>query len=163
MNEASIPIDKARDYCLSGKAVVILVNNLTKQSFKYKIRQDKVNDKLWYVNTLTDNPETSRPYLIGTIRNEYNVYEQARTDYNFYPVREYVQQVQIFKDVFKAMWQRIARGYWKNGSNEHEIYEILHDGNCGACGRPLTDPLSISLGLGPVCRKELQLQHNENC
>ena len=30
--------------------------------------------------------------------------------------------------------------------------EIWHEGSCGACGRPLTDPESIAIGLGPICR-----------
>jgi hypothetical protein len=30
-------------------------------------------------------------------------------------------------------------------------FHILHQGRCGKCARPLTDPVSIELGLGPVC------------
>jgi hypothetical protein len=30
--------------------------------------------------------------------------------------------------------------------------EVYHEGRCGRCGRPLTDPESIMSGLGPVCR-----------
>lgn len=30
----------------------------------------------------------------------------------------------------------------------------MHSGNCYACGRLLTDPRSIELGIGPVCRGE---------
>lgn len=33
---------------------------------------------------------------------------------------------------------------------------ILHEGMCGKCGRPLTDPVSIEYGLGPICRGEKQ-------
>lgn len=33
-------------------------------------------------------------------------------------------------------------------------YQIHHEGACGKCGRPLTDPISIITGLGPVCRGE---------
>ena len=33
-------------------------------------------------------------------------------------------------------------------------YQIHHEGACGKCGRPLTDPISIATGLGPVCRGE---------
>lgn len=29
--------------------------------------------------------------------------------------------------------------------------EIRHEGKCGRCGRPLTDPGSIDAGLGPDC------------
>jgi hypothetical protein len=31
--------------------------------------------------------------------------------------------------------------------------EFFHEGTCGRCGRALTDPVSIELGLGPTCRK----------
>lgn len=29
--------------------------------------------------------------------------------------------------------------------------EVWHDGSCGLCGRPLTTPESVALGIGPVC------------
>ena len=31
--------------------------------------------------------------------------------------------------------------------------EFWHAGKCGRCGRQLTDPTSIELGIGPECRK----------
>lgn len=30
-----------------------------------------------------------------------------------------------------------------------------HSGECGRCGRELTDPVSIEVGLGPVCRERM--------
>lgn len=35
--------------------------------------------------------------------------------------------------------------------------EFWHEGRCGRCGRPLTDPTSISSGLGPECRSKMGL------
>ncbi len=35
-----------------------------------------------------------------------------------------------------------------------ESLEVFHEGPCGKCGRRLTDPTSISVGLGPTCRGE---------
>ena len=32
-----------------------------------------------------------------------------------------------------------------------EALRVLHHGRCGRCGRKLTTPESIRLGLGPVC------------
>jgi hypothetical protein len=29
--------------------------------------------------------------------------------------------------------------------------DIYHEGKCGCCGRPLTNPESIETGIGPVC------------
>jgi hypothetical protein len=33
--------------------------------------------------------------------------------------------------------------------------EFWHEGQCAACGRQLTDPVSIESGFGPVCREKL--------
>jgi len=32
---------------------------------------------------------------------------------------------------------------------------VQHDDACGRCGRALTDPISVSTGLGPECRKHI--------
>jgi hypothetical protein len=46
---------------------------------------------------------------------------------------------------FEWVWSRLISG------EMHPELGIWHEGRCGACGRRLTDPLSISSGLGPVC------------
>lgn len=33
---------------------------------------------------------------------------------------------------------------------------IWHEGACGRCGRPLTDPESIARGIGPECIKKME-------
>lgn len=37
------------------------------------------------------------------------------------------------------------------------VAEFWHDGRCSACRRPLTDPTSVALGIGPICREKLGL------
>ena len=39
--------------------------------------------------------------------------------------------------------------------NFHIRMNIYHEGICGCCGRKLTDPSSIRLGIGPGCRRKL--------
>jgi len=34
-----------------------------------------------------------------------------------------------------------------------EGYQIRHEGKCGCCGRALTEPTSLTIGIGPECRK----------
>jgi Family of unknown function (DUF6011) len=36
---------------------------------------------------------------------------------------------------------------------------VYHHGKCGACGRDLTDPLSMYIGIGPTCRKRMRSQY----
>lgn len=42
---------------------------------------------------------------------------------------------------------------WKtlSGGKMHPELAVYHEGRCGACGRRLTTPRSISIGLGPTC------------
>lgn len=35
----------------------------------------------------------------------------------------------------------------------HPKFSFFHEGKCGRCGKPLTDPASIERGLGPTCFK----------
>jgi hypothetical protein len=49
---------------------------------------------------------------------------------------------------FMWVWKKLS------GGEEHPELGIWHEGRCGRCRRRLTDPTSISLGLGPKCRGE---------
>lgn len=60
----------------------------------------------------------------------------------------YPYKVEPTEDMRKFAW------FFKqlNNGTLPEHIQIMHHGKCGACGRPLTDPLSIQLGIGPKCR-----------
>lgn len=47
---------------------------------------------------------------------------------------------------FAWCWAKLS------GGSMPETLEVFHEGRCGKCGRRLTDPTSISVGLGPTCR-----------
>lgn len=51
--------------------------------------------------------------------------------------------------VFEVVWDRLTKGTLP------DCVEIWHEGRCGRCGRPLTDPDSIKSGIGPVCREKM--------
>lgn len=44
--------------------------------------------------------------------------------------------------------------YINSGKELPAGYDIHHEGRCCRCGRELTDPESVNLGIGPHCRKE---------
>ena len=46
---------------------------------------------------------------------------------------------------FAWVWKRLSAG------EMHPELAVYHEGRCGACGRRLTTPESISTGLGPIC------------
>lgn len=46
---------------------------------------------------------------------------------------------------FNKLWYALSTGtFWS-------YMEVMHTGRCCACGRELTDPESIRLGIGPQC------------
>lgn len=55
----------------------------------------------------------------------------------------------VLEEVTFAVWS----GDWTGKALED--VEVAHAGKCGRCGRLLTDPESIELGIGPVCRGAL--------
>jgi len=40
-----------------------------------------------------------------------------------------------------------------NNNNPHKMLEFYHHGKCARCGRKLTTPHSIEIGIGPECLK----------
>lgn len=36
-------------------------------------------------------------------------------------------------------------------------YAIRHEGRCGRCGRALTEPRSLECGIGPECRRKMEM------
>jgi hypothetical protein len=158
MNDCIIPIENARDYILAGKATVIFFNQRTGKSVKYKIKQARINEDVWYVESLNIRTVLNDELIfIGTIKREYNIITQDRNQFNLYLDRKYADKhVQLLKDAFKAMWQRILLSKWPK--DETEYMQILHDGTCLRCGRPLNDPISVKTGFGPECRRELGIK-----
>lgn len=47
-------------------------------------------------------------------------------------------------------------GWWWYHMDSPQV-ELFHVGKCGRCNRPLTDPTSISRGIGPECAKQMNL------
>jgi len=52
---------------------------------------------------------------------------------------------------FQWFWNNLVSGSLPTG------FQVLHMGRCGKCGRDLTDPKSIHMGIGPECRKTMGL------
>lgn len=126
---------RAKDFILAGKCLITFNNTDTKGQFTFVIRRgwDKLNSKpkdIWWVSINHD--------LIGRIVNE-----------NFIGKGDVAKDRVQAREVFAWMWHRIVNLQVPN------YIEMLHPGICGACGRTLTDAISIHFGIGPECRKKL--------
>lgn len=124
---------------LAGNAELIFENTVTDKNRKYRIKHSAlgINDNLSvFMDTLHAG-------YLGSIRNPSNN-----------PVFKFPYQ---FKDeeqrresiAFDYLFRHLFAG------TLHSAMQIFHTGRCCACYRKLTDPVSIAVGIGPECRKNM--------
>jgi len=130
-----------RNFVLAGNATFTLVSKRTGTRFTYRVATKVVDGptptetrNLYFVSVLT-GPDNQNDYqFLGTIfdRDQYRHGRRSR----------------ITEDAVSA---RAWDWFWRmlRGGNLQEV-EVWHEGRCGRCGRPLTVPESIAVGLGPV-------------
>jgi hypothetical protein len=125
-------------FMLAGDAHVTFVSARTGARFTYRVASPKdgpfSSAGIRFVSVLT-GPD-AYTYL-GTIFIQRNVFVWTKKS----PVSADAPSVRVFGWV----WRHLAAG------NMPPELEVWHEGRCGACGRRLTDPASISRGLGPTC------------
>jgi len=124
-------------FVLAGNAIITIESGHTGQRYTYRVRQPKTPGP-HFVQLLTGPDNTSSYTFIGTIF-EGRTYVHSRKS----PVSEKATSAVAWA----WLWGLLARG--------HELPEALgvwHEGRCGRCGRLLTVPESLTIGLGPECQ-----------
>ena len=133
------------DFFTAGKAIFTVFNNKGER-YTYKI--DKKPDSrnpdhfVFFVRLLTgpDN-NTSYTYL-GLFKPNYleiKLGGKSTYTYESKPVKVLIWALHVIH-----FNEAIPEGYG-----------IIHEGKCCACGKRLTTPKSIALGIGPECEKRM--------
>lgn len=72
---------------------------------------------------------------------------------NFAIYNEKLDRVFVYRKHRGTMYERLANTLEKFRNLEaNGLLDVAFDTTCRKCNRTLTDPLSIELGIGPVCR-----------
>lgn len=127
-------------YLFAGNATFTLVSLKTGQRFTYRVRQAKV-----------PNDGGERPYFVSLLRGPSNTEDYAYMgiidEAGFHSTtKSRVSPDAASHKAFKWLLDRMKTGGAMTG-----VAEVWHDGTCGRCGRALTVPSSVALGLGPEC------------
>lgn len=122
-----------KEFCESGNAIITLFSQKTTRHFSFKIKEKRTG--VFFVSTLM----TTGWEYIGSVVDEAFSFTRATPRANI-GTPHY--------EAFKWFWGNLVRGKMQ------PKLVVYHEGKCGACGRPLTDPVSIKLGLGPECRQK---------
>lgn len=124
--------DAAR-FLLAGNARATIQNTATGNRFTYRIRAAK-NGGVHFVSVLVGSDNEADYSYLGFIRDGRFVHGGAKSRIGYD-----APSAKAFAWVFPRL-----------GSLPENV-EIWHEGCCGRCGRALTVPESIMMGLGPEC------------
>jgi len=137
VNEAKLDTEKALEFMLAGNATFTIRSMKTGARYTYKVQQPKEGDTRWFVKLLTGPENTSDYKYLGMIDNadkKFRLTGKSTMKSDSLPVK-------AFDWFFSLLVKHI----------EPKNVEIWHAGRCGRCGRVLTVPESVELGLGPEC------------
>lgn len=131
--------DQALTFMLAGKATFTVKSEATGDHLTFQVRNWKKakHGTLHFVSVRTGNDYAS----IGVVRdrNSFSLGNKADLPYDD-------KRVRGFRYVFENLQH----------NRLPPKAEIWHEGTCGRCNRPLTDPESISRGIGPECIKKME-------
>jgi hypothetical protein len=138
-----VPSADIVNYITAGKATFTLRSVQTQKRYTYKVSamKDRTDPKKkvkgYFFVALMIGPDNDNHFTyLGMIRN--GVFSHT--------IRS---RIQVTAESFKAfdfVWR------WLHTKPElHPQIEFWHSGRCGHCGKKLTVPESIALGIGPIC------------
>lgn len=122
-------------YLTAGKAVFTLNKPCNGRRYTYKVTQDKNNPRRFFVNVLF-GPEKDYRY-IGLFYDD--TFKLRTTNASSVP------HAHPAVDLIEEYLDRVS------GRDMHLNLEVYKSQRCARCGRLLTTPDSIQIGLGPEC------------
>jgi len=131
-----------------GGNATFTVANPAGEHYTYRINQGKKDrdgkptDNGPYFTSLLTGPDNNASYTYMGMFNPDSLI--------VYPTK--ASKLNIQSKPWKVLAWAIARV--QNAWEIPEGYSIQHEGKCCACGRKLTTPESIDLGIGPECAKK---------
>ncbi|USN14492.1 hypothetical protein DOMOVOI_00170 [Brevundimonas phage vB_BpoS-Domovoi] len=134
MSAAEMSAETVRRFMLAGRARVTLVSEATGARYTYRVG---AKDSVWFVSVLTGADNEADYTFLGTIfaDDSFRHGRRARIGADAPSAR-----------AFAWAWPHLAAG------RIPPALKVYHEGRCGRCALPLTDPVSIESGFGPTCR-----------
>jgi len=126
---------KLETFALAGNATFTAVSAKTGVRFTFKVRQPDDNSP--HFVSLLSGPDNESSYtFMGTIfnGNDFRMGKKSRITPDAPSAK-----------AFNYVWNH------RNDNDLPEKVQIFHENKCCRCGRKLTTPESVSLGIGPEC------------
>lgn len=136
----------SKDFILAGNAIFTISSLALEgghRTYKVcKVEFEGGHEPFYFAKLLRGPDNTSDYAYMGRVRPEtgkLTATNKSPSGVEKWPAWQYLA------GVLMAIWI----------GEDLEGIDVQHAGRCGRCGRLLTDPRSIELGIGPVCREAL--------
>ena len=140
-------------FMLAGNATLTLQSQRTGKHYTYKVKLAKnrqegaANAPLrWFVNLLSGPDNTTDYTYIGLMEQRQE--QENRLSFRLTRASQLGPKAGPVAG-FSWFTRKVVA---EDEKALTEKVHVFHEGRCGKCNRKLTDPTSISLGIGPVCR-----------
>lgn len=140
-------IKDARVFALAGNAIITLQSNKTGNHFTYKVQAKKEEDPLVKSGAIT-RPDGHNPVWFVKVLSQGSADEGEWTYLGIITSRGFTT-TKASKHMIDTPSVKAFNYFW-TVQNLDQL-TIRHEGRCGRCGRTLTHPESIDLGIGPEC------------
>lgn len=137
---------QALDFILAGKATFTAKSLKTGKHFTFKVEvpKDKADKKdtgspIYFVSVMTGPDNVSSYTYLGCIKANGNTKTYTHSPKS--RINAAAESAQAFAFIF---------GFLTAGKTCSAL-ELWHEGRCCRCGRKLTTPESVQLGIGPEC------------
>jgi hypothetical protein len=137
--------EAAKNFMLAGKAIFTLVSMKTGTRYTYKVTHKAADAKWpekWFVAYLNGPDNWTNYRNFGQIK-------KGNSGMFFSMTAKAVEAGLTPASLPVAGFEYAFRNI--NAGQEPKNLEVWHAGKCGRCGRLLTVPSSIEMGLGPEC------------
>lgn len=123
-------------FLVAGNATFTIVGS--RNRFTYKVQQARDDQTLYFVKVSASD----HTFYLGTLRATPAGLRYALGRKS--TITAEALSHRAFDFFIKSLEAPTDQTFKKMG--------FYHEGKCGRCGRPLTDPESINTGIGPICR-----------
>lgn len=132
----------ALKFMFAGNSIFTFLNNRSNNRFTYKVKKSK-NSDIFFVYVLTSSDVYT---YIGFHKDNDFVYSKKSA------IKSDAQSIKVYEYVIRNLINDTL----------FDFIEIWHEGLCGKCGRRLTVPTSIKIGIGPECLNKLSKSEKRN-
>lgn len=137
-------INFTKDFVLAGEAV-FTVENGKGEHYTYRIESSEAKDTrppLYFARVMVGRDNEGTYSYIGVVDTKTGSIRFTKASKHSDISKEYL----VLAWALKQVWDQRTLP---------EGYAIRHSGNCGRCGRKLTNPESLNTGIGPECAKAI--------